>query len=59
MILEMESWYAYMKMTFWFWYIPNQVDETKEFLSSKFAMKDMGEVEVILGIKIIRENKGI
>lgn len=37
----------------------DQVDETKEFLSSKFAMKDMGEAEVILGIKIMRENKGL
>ncbi|MFS8032553.1 putative RNA-directed DNA polymerase [Helianthus anomalus] len=37
----------------------DQVDRTKEFLSSKFAMKDMGEAEVILGIKIKRENRGI
>ncbi|GJX81209.1 zinc finger, CCHC-type containing protein [Tanacetum coccineum] len=37
----------------------NQVDKTKKFLSSKFSMKDMGEVDVILGIKIKRENKGI
>ncbi|KAJ9557266.1 hypothetical protein OSB04_011880 [Centaurea solstitialis] len=32
----------------------DQVDKTKEFLSSKFDMKDMGEADVILGIKIIR-----
>ncbi|GJY99939.1 zinc finger, CCHC-type containing protein [Tanacetum coccineum] len=37
----------------------NQVDKIKKFLSSKFFMKDMGEADVILGIKIIRENKGI
>ncbi|GKB29982.1 zinc finger, CCHC-type containing protein [Tanacetum coccineum] len=37
----------------------NQVDETKKFLSSRFSMKDMGEPDVILGIKIKRENKGI
>jgi len=37
----------------------DQVDETKKFLSSKFAMKDMGEAEVILGIKITRGNNGI
>ncbi|GJT10875.1 zinc finger, CCHC-type containing protein [Tanacetum coccineum] len=37
----------------------NQVDKSKKFLSSKFSMKDMGEADVILGIKIKRENKGI
>ncbi|GJU57861.1 zinc finger, CCHC-type containing protein [Tanacetum coccineum] len=37
----------------------NQVDKTKKFLSSKFSMKDMGEADVILGIKIKRENKRI
>nr|GEU74270.1 hypothetical protein [Tanacetum cinerariifolium] len=37
----------------------NQVDENKKFLSSKFSMKDMGEANVILGIKIKRETKGI
>ncbi|GJY16820.1 zinc finger, CCHC-type containing protein [Tanacetum coccineum] len=37
----------------------NQVDKTKKFLSSKFSMKDMGEADVILGIKIKHENKGI
>ncbi|GJX16474.1 zinc finger, CCHC-type containing protein [Tanacetum coccineum] len=30
----------------------NQVDKTKKFLSSKFSIKDMGEADVILGIKI-------
>nr|GEU83250.1 hypothetical protein [Tanacetum cinerariifolium] len=35
------------------------VDKTKKFLSSRFSMKDMGEADVILGIKIKRENKGI
>nr|GEW64990.1 zinc finger, CCHC-type [Tanacetum cinerariifolium] len=37
----------------------NHVDKTKKFLSSRFSMKDMGEVDVILGIKIKRENKRI
>nr|GEU52889.1 zinc finger, CCHC-type [Tanacetum cinerariifolium] len=36
-----------------------QVDKTKKFLASMFSMKDMGEVDVILGIKIKRENKRI
>ncbi|GJV51593.1 zinc finger, CCHC-type containing protein [Tanacetum coccineum] len=31
----------------------------KEFLSSKFSMKDMGEADVILGIKIKHESNGI
>nr|GEW57766.1 zinc finger, CCHC-type [Tanacetum cinerariifolium] len=31
------------------------VDLTKEFLSSKFSMKDMGEANVILGIRIKHE----
>nr|GEZ01815.1 zinc finger, CCHC-type [Tanacetum cinerariifolium] len=34
-------------------------DKTKKFLSSRFLMKDMGEADVILGIKIKRKNKGI
>ncbi|KAJ9566099.1 hypothetical protein OSB04_002065 [Centaurea solstitialis] len=37
----------------------DQVDTTKEFLSSKFDMKDMGEADVILGLKIIRGEHGI
>nr|GFB12370.1 zinc finger, CCHC-type [Tanacetum cinerariifolium] len=37
----------------------NQVDKTKKFLSSRFFMKDLGEADVILGIKIKHENKGI
>ncbi|GJV63714.1 zinc finger, CCHC-type containing protein [Tanacetum coccineum] len=37
----------------------SQVDKTKKFVSSKFFIKDMGEADVILGIKIKRENKGI
>ncbi|GKD87874.1 zinc finger, CCHC-type containing protein, partial [Tanacetum coccineum] len=36
-----------------------QVDLTNEFLSSKFSMKDMGEANVILGIRIKHENNGI
>ncbi|GKD80422.1 zinc finger, CCHC-type containing protein [Tanacetum coccineum] len=37
----------------------SSVDKTKKFLSSKFSMKDMGEADIILVIKIKRENKGI
>ncbi|GJV80550.1 zinc finger, CCHC-type containing protein [Tanacetum coccineum] len=36
-----------------------QVDLTKEFLSSKFSMKDMGEADVILGIRIKHESNEI
>ncbi|GKC08088.1 zinc finger, CCHC-type containing protein [Tanacetum coccineum] len=32
---------------------------TKEFLSSRFSMKDMGEADVILGIRIKHESNGI
>ncbi|GJW28897.1 zinc finger, CCHC-type containing protein [Tanacetum coccineum] len=35
------------------------VDLTKEFLSSRFSVKDMGEVDVILGIRIKHECNGI
>ncbi|GJZ16251.1 zinc finger, CCHC-type containing protein [Tanacetum coccineum] len=37
----------------------NQVDKTKEFLSSNFFMKDMREANVILRIRNKRENKGL
>ncbi|GJW54778.1 zinc finger, CCHC-type containing protein [Tanacetum coccineum] len=36
-----------------------QVDLTKEFLSLRFSMKDMGEADVILGIRIKHESNGI
>ncbi|GKA67815.1 zinc finger, CCHC-type containing protein [Tanacetum coccineum] len=36
-----------------------QVDLTKEFLSSRFSMKDMGEADVILGIRIKHESNKI
>ncbi|CAM8902387.1 unnamed protein product [Rhodiola kirilowii] len=35
------------------------INQTKDFLSSKFFMKDMGEAEVILGIRIERVEGGI
>nr|GEX20092.1 hypothetical protein [Tanacetum cinerariifolium] len=35
------------------------VDLTKEFLSSRFSMKDMREADVILGIRIKHESNGI
>nr|GEW31602.1 hypothetical protein [Tanacetum cinerariifolium] len=37
----------------------NKVDLTKEFLSSRFTMKDIGEADVILGIRIKHESNGI
>ncbi|GJV78879.1 zinc finger, CCHC-type containing protein [Tanacetum coccineum] len=36
-----------------------QVDLTKEFLSSRFSIKDMGEADVILGIRIKHESNEI
>ncbi|GKB66115.1 zinc finger, CCHC-type containing protein [Tanacetum coccineum] len=37
----------------------NKVDLTKDFFSSRFSMKDMGEADVILGIRIKHESNGI
>ncbi|GJR31235.1 zinc finger, CCHC-type containing protein [Tanacetum coccineum] len=36
-----------------------QVDMTKEFLSSRFSMKDMGEADAIFDIRIKHESNGI
>ncbi|GJR14086.1 zinc finger, CCHC-type containing protein [Tanacetum coccineum] len=36
-----------------------QLDLTKEFLSSRFSMKDMGEADVILGIRINHKSNRI
>ena len=36
-----------------------QVDITKEFLSSQFSMKDIGEEKLILGIRIKCKHQGI
>ena len=33
--------------------------ETKRFLSSTFMMKDLGQVDTILGIKVKRNSGGI
>ena len=46
-------------MLFFFGSSMNIVHSTKNFLTSKFDMKDMGEASVILGIKIVRSNNGI
>ena len=35
------------------------VNETKLFLASNFDMKDLGELKVILGVKIIRNDSDI
>ncbi|KAK2999718.1 hypothetical protein RJ639_023816 [Escallonia herrerae] len=37
----------------------DRVNEAKNFLASNFSMKDLGEADVILGIKIIRSRHGI
>nr|GEV40197.1 putative ribonuclease H-like domain-containing protein [Tanacetum cinerariifolium] len=37
----------------------NKVDLTKEFLSSRFSIKDRGEADVIFGIRIKHESNGI
>ncbi|CAM8913427.1 unnamed protein product [Rhodiola kirilowii] len=34
------------------------INETKNFLSSKFEMKDFGEVDVILGVRVTKFDKG-
>ncbi|GKF09376.1 zinc finger, CCHC-type containing protein, partial [Tanacetum coccineum] len=37
----------------------NKVDLTKEFLLSRFYMKDIGEADVIIDIRIKHESNGI
>nr|GFA12880.1 zinc finger, CCHC-type [Tanacetum cinerariifolium] len=39
--------------------VTKEVDLTKEFLSLRFSMKDMGKADVILGIRIKHESNGI
>ncbi|GJY06856.1 zinc finger, CCHC-type containing protein [Tanacetum coccineum] len=39
--------------------LDKEVDLTKEFLSSSFSMKDMGEADIIFGIRIKHESNGI
>jgi hypothetical protein len=34
------------------------IKETKDFLSNNFVMKDLGEGDVILNIKLLREGNG-
>jgi hypothetical protein len=34
------------------------IKETKEFLSQNFKMKDLGEADVILNIKLVKEGDG-
>jgi hypothetical protein len=36
----------------------NVIKEVKEFLSQNFEMKDLGEADVILNIKLVREGNG-
>jgi hypothetical protein len=36
----------------------NMIKEVKDFLSSNFKMKDLGEADVILNIKLLREGNG-
>nr|GEW36963.1 zinc finger, CCHC-type [Tanacetum cinerariifolium] len=48
-----------VKTTFLNRELEEEVDLTKEFLSSRFSMKDMGDADVILGIRIKHESNGI
>jgi hypothetical protein len=34
------------------------IKETKDFLSNNFEMKDLGEADIILNIKLLREGDG-
>jgi hypothetical protein len=34
------------------------INEVKDFLSNNFEMKDLGEADVILNIKLLREENG-
>jgi hypothetical protein len=36
----------------------NVIKETKDFMSNNFEMKDLGEADVILNIKLLREGDG-
>ena len=36
----------------------NVIKEVKEFLSQSFEMKDLGEANVILNIKLVKESNG-
>jgi hypothetical protein len=35
------------------------IKEVKDFLSNNFEMKDLGEADVILNIKLLREENGV
>nr|GEZ87291.1 zinc finger, CCHC-type [Tanacetum cinerariifolium] len=48
-----------VKTTFLNRELEEEVDLTKEFLSSRFSMNDMREEDVILGIRIKHESNGI
>ncbi|GJS58899.1 zinc finger, CCHC-type containing protein [Tanacetum coccineum] len=48
-----------VKTTFLNGELDEEVDLTKELLSSKFSMKDMGEADVIIGIRIKHESNRI
>ncbi|GKC70961.1 zinc finger, CCHC-type containing protein [Tanacetum coccineum] len=48
-----------MKITFLNGELDERVDLIKEFLSSRFSMKDIGEADVILGIRIKHDSNGI
>ena len=50
------SLFVYVLMTYLFGTSHNVVHDTKCFLASKFDMKILVEENVILGIKILRDN---
>ena len=41
-----------------FWTGLNVIMEVKDFLSQSFEMKDLGEADVILNIKLVKESNG-
>jgi hypothetical protein len=60
LIIMNESLFVYMLMTLLIFGTNLEVvHDTKRFFSSKFDMKDMGKANVILGIKILRDNNCI
>jgi hypothetical protein len=36
----------------------NEIKEVKEFLSQNFKMKDLGEADIILNIKLVKKDDG-
>jgi hypothetical protein len=60
--LGMVGWGSnFMHVCWWHSNLGKSLDvikETKDFLSNNFEMKDLGEVDVILNIKLLKEGNG-